>query len=82
MSLKGLKCVIIVLFLFNHVYTTPMQPDRLTCESILNPLGIAEQKPRLTWTFKSSVRDQQQSAFQIIVSENPLMIQQGKGNVW
>ncbi|HET7896983.1 MAG TPA: hypothetical protein VFL47_04925, partial [Flavisolibacter sp.] len=49
---------------------SPLQPDVLTCEYLHNPLGIAEQKPRLTWTLKSSQRNQRQTAYEILVSDN------------
>ena len=60
----------------------PLQPDRLTCESIRNPLGIAEQKPRLTWTLASPRRNQQQAAYELIVSDNAALIGQLKANMW
>jgi alpha-L-rhamnosidase len=62
--------------------TSPLQPSRLTCEYIENPLGIDTKAPRLSWTLKSTVRNQFQSAYDLILSDNIKDIQQGKGNVW
>jgi alpha-L-rhamnosidase len=61
---------------------SPLQPHELTCEYIKNPLGIAEQRPRLTWTLQGSQRAQQQSAYELIVSDDLNTIRQMKGNVW
>lgn len=61
---------------------SPLQPDLLTCEYIKNPLGIAEQKPRFTWTLKASLRNQQQSAYEVIVGENADAVAKGPGTAW
>lgn len=57
-------------------------PERLTCEYIENPLGIDTPNPRLSWTFALAGRNQSQSAYEIIVSDNIADIQQHRGNVW
>lgn len=59
-----------------------VQPTKLTCEYIENPLGIDVKSPRLSWNFTASERHQFQSAYEIIVSDNPKDIQQNKGNIW
>ncbi|RYZ44447.1 MAG: alpha-L-rhamnosidase, partial [Chitinophagaceae bacterium] len=52
------------------------------CEYRENPLGIDEQKPRFTWTLQSALRNQQQSAYEIEVSDNLAALQRGQANVW
>jgi alpha-L-rhamnosidase len=59
-----------------------LQPTKLTCEYIENPLGIDVKSPRLSWNFTATERNQFQSAYEIIVSDNLKDIQQNKGNVW
>ena len=61
---------------------SPLQPGTLTCEYIQNPLGIAEPAPRLSWTLLSDKRNQQQSAYELEVSDKLSTPQQFKGNVW
>ncbi|MDQ3845354.1 MAG: family 78 glycoside hydrolase catalytic domain, partial [Bacteroidota bacterium] len=61
---------------------SPLQPDQLTCEYIRNPLGISEQKPRFTWTLKATERNARQSAYEVIVSDNAMAVQRGKGTAW
>ena len=58
-----------------------LRPGTLTCEYIENPLGIDTKLPRLSWTFESTERNQSQSAYELIVSDNVKDIQQGRGNV-
>ncbi len=62
--------------------TSSLQIDKLTCEYIENPLGIDTKIPRFNWTFKSTERNQFQSAYELIVSDNATDIQQQKGNMW
>ena len=56
--------------------------DKLTCEYIVNPLGIEVLKPRLSWTLLSSQRNQRQTAYELIVSDNIKEIIRRKGNTW
>jgi alpha-L-rhamnosidase len=61
---------------------SPLQPATLTCEYIENPLGIDTKVPRLSWNFTSTERNQLQSAYEIIVSDNIQNINKGIGNSW
>ncbi len=54
----------------------------LTCESLKNPLGIEAENPLFGWIVESGDRKDTQSAFQIIVSDNPEEIKKGNGNMW
>ncbi|MEJ7588882.1 MAG: family 78 glycoside hydrolase catalytic domain [Ferruginibacter sp.] len=70
-----------LLFIFYGV-AAPLLPGKLTCEYMSNPLGIDTKTPRFSWTSNSAERNQLQSGFEIIVSDNFKMIRQGKGNLW
>lgn len=59
-----------------------LQPIKLTCEYQVNPLGIDTKKPRLSWIFQSTERNQFQSAYEIIVSTNQESINHLKGDAW
>lgn len=54
----------------------------LTCENLQNPLGIECENPLLGWLLESERETAPPSAFQIIVSDNPEDIKNGKGNMW
>lgn len=58
---------------------------KLTCEYLENPLGIETLKPRLSWTMVQNgkdLRNQQQTAYEIVVSDNERDIKRSKGNYW
>jgi len=74
--------LIIVLNVIHAKLNAAVEPARLTCEYIVNPLGIDTSKPRLSWILISKERDQEQASYELIVSDNMEDIQQLKGNVW
>lgn len=53
-----------------------------TCEYIENPLGIDISHPRFSWTLSSKKRNQIQTAYEIIVSDNLNDIKANRGNIW
>ncbi|MEO8764501.1 MAG: family 78 glycoside hydrolase catalytic domain [Ginsengibacter sp.] len=59
-----------------------LKPGKLTCEYRVNPLGIDMAKPELSWTLVSGKRNQQQSAYELLVSDNRNDILHLQGNVW
>ena len=61
---------------------SPLQPGILTCEYIQNPLGIAESAPRLSWTLLSDKRNQQQSAYELEVSNQLPTSKKFTANIW
>jgi alpha-L-rhamnosidase len=85
MRLSVRKFFLIIFCLTSRVFVyadAPLQPNGLTCEYIQNPLGIDGKQPRFTWNFISSERNQMQSAYEVIVSDNLKAIQQSVGNIW
>ncbi|UCE41879.1 MAG: family 78 glycoside hydrolase catalytic domain, partial [Candidatus Aminicenantes bacterium] len=50
----------------------PDSPYNLRCEYLENPIGMDTKKPRFSWMLKHSERGQTQTAFQLIVSSDPL----------
>ncbi|MEP6947673.1 MAG: family 78 glycoside hydrolase catalytic domain [Ginsengibacter sp.] len=80
------EILLLSLFLFLSIqstFATPsLQPVRLTCEYLENPLGIDIIKPRLSWNFLTSERNQFQTGYEILVSDNEKDVKLLKGNVW
>ena len=74
--------VLLSLLSISTAFGADLKPDLLTCEYKENPLGIDVKKPGLTWTLSSQKRNQVQSAYEIIVSDNETAINQLKGNMW
>ena len=61
---------------------SPLQIDKLRCEYLENPLGIDAKRPKFSWTFISAERNQFQSAYEIIVSDNKNRIEKQEGDLW
>jgi len=60
-------------------------PVSLRCEYLENPLGIDVMRPRLGWALLSreaGQRDQQQTAYQILVASSPERLARDEGDVW
>jgi alpha-L-rhamnosidase len=60
----------------------PFQVTRLRCEYLVNPLGIDEPLPRLSWAMDSDRRGARQIAFRILVASTPERLLAGQGNLW
>ena len=54
----------------------------LRCEYRDNPLGVENQKPRLSWQLTSDERNQGQTAYRVLVSDSPKSMQQEPGVYW
>src|SRR6187551_2913932 len=59
-----------------------ISPVSLSCEYSANPLGIDVNIPRLGWQNESTARQQKQTAYEIIVSDNPEEIKGMHGSIW
>lgn len=56
--------------------------DEPRCEYHVNPLGIDVVDPRLSWQLESDQRDQQQSAYRILVASSQELLKKNKGDLW
>lgn len=54
----------------------------LKCEYLVNPLGIDEPKPRLSWTLESDQRGQKQTAYHILVASSLKKLDKDVGDLW
>jgi alpha-L-rhamnosidase len=55
---------------------------QLRCEHRMNPIGVDVTAPRLDWQLASDRRDESQSAYRILVADNPKILADGQGNIW
>lgn len=73
-------------FLFSQSFLQPvlaqMNIRNLRCEHLVNPLGIDEIKPLLSWELQSEERGKRQTACQILVASDPLELERNEGGVW
>jgi len=62
-----------------------IQPANLRCESKLNPLGLSETSPRLSWQEVTTIpgeRGQYQTAYQIQVASSLQVLTNNQGDLW
>jgi alpha-L-rhamnosidase len=77
--LKPWGCFLSFLLFSLSAYSAE-QPNFLRCEYLLNPLGIDNPNPRLSWRWSEQHAGAGQSAFQIVVSTDSA--EMDKGVVW
>ncbi len=57
-------------------------PVELRCEYLVNPLGLDEPRPRLSWQIQSAARGARQSAYQILVASSAALLARNTGDLW
>lgn len=56
--------------------------EYLRCEYLVDPLGVDEMSPRLSWVISSKQRAQEQTAYRIIVSSSKELLDKNFGDLW
>ena len=56
--------------------------SHLQCQNQECPLGVATGTPYLQWQINASGRNVMQSAYRILIADDPASLQKGVGNVW
>jgi alpha-L-rhamnosidase len=59
-----------------------LSPNSLRCEYRVDPLGIDETAPRLSWLVQSSRRGESQTACQILVASSERLLAGDSGDLW
>ncbi len=62
-----------------------MVPVNLRVESLNSPVGVDNERPRLSWTFESTdpnARDLSQTAYRVIVATSSDLLAKDRGDVW
>lgn len=54
----------------------------LSCEYLVNPLGLDMPNPRLSWKIVTAEHNWRQSAYQILVSSDPALLEKNIGDRW
>jgi alpha-L-rhamnosidase len=60
----------------------PLTPELLRCEYRVNPFGIDETAPRLSWQVTSKQRDERQTAYQVLVAGSAAALGRNEGDLW
>ncbi len=69
----------------NHAATCTVTPADLRCEYLVNPLGIDQCRPRLSWKLvpvAADVRGQRQLAYHVLVASSRSLLDGDQGDLW
>ena len=73
-------------FLFSSLtiagFSQILKLSNLRCEYKSDPLGVDADKPRLSWELQSEQQNVLQSAYRILVTDNPSLLKMSTGNIW
>ena len=64
------------------LFSQSLEVTRMTCEYRDNPMGIEVPSPALGWQLGSEKRGVMQSAYRILVSDQPGLLDKQVGNIW
>jgi hypothetical protein len=73
---------LLVLLLSVSLIAQKLDVVNLKCEYKVNPLGIENTSPQLSWQIQSSGKNVLQTAFRILVADNQEALDANNGNVW
>src|SRR5665648_444412 len=82
MRLLATICLVFCAFALNAQTVKTLWVTNLKCEGFTNPLGVESLHPLLNWQIQSKTRNTVQSAFRILVSDDPQKLSALEGNVW
>ena len=81
-STRVLVVLAMAMLMFPMVAIANLGPTNLRCEYQVNPLGIDEPRPRLSWQLESSERAQMQTAYHVIVASSQEKLSADTGDLW
>jgi len=61
---------------------TSMKPAWLSCDSLIEPLGLDDAKPRLSWQLRDSRDGARQTAYEVEVATKAALLAADKADVW
>ncbi|WP_121356192.1 family 78 glycoside hydrolase catalytic domain [Flavisolibacter nicotianae] len=74
---------LVLLFFFSQTaFSQTIAVTKLFCESAEAPLGVEKPTPSLGWQLSSPGRGVLQSAYRILVAEDPALLKKNEGNIW
>ena len=78
------KCVSFLYFysVIASVFAQQLTIINPRCEYKQDPIGVDKKNPRLSWELQSKQQNVLQTAYRILVSDDPSLLQANKGNIW
>jgi len=80
--LKYILFTFAILLTFSIFAQNLISVTNIRCESMINPVSIESGYPRFSWVIDSKERGTQQTAYHILVSDNPEKLRNNIGNIW
>ena len=80
--LKLILTTAAISLIFNTFSQNPVTVSNIRCESKQDPIGIEVHHPHLSWVINSMERDVQQTAYHVLVADNPEKLKNNIGNIW
>lgn len=81
-AFKKLFCLFLVMTITLEVCAqSDLQATYLRCEYKINPVTDVP-NPRLSWELTSAVNSQYQTGYQVLVASSPLLLEEGKTDLW
>lgn len=77
-----LLLVCFLLLAFHSLFAQKLKVENLQCEYLSNPLGVESAAPKLSWHIIAAERNTIQTAYRILVSDNPASLKNNMGNTW
>lgn len=68
--------------LFLMAASASFVPSRLRCEYLVDPIGLDEPSPRLSWMIESADRDVHQTHYRILVATTLARLKPGRADLW
>jgi alpha-L-rhamnosidase len=59
-----------------------LRATRLTCQRLIDPLGVDEPAPVFGWTPVAARGDERQVAYQVLVASDPSLLAVGRADLW
>ncbi len=82
MSMRAKTLLCFATLAISMAAAASLNPTRLRCEYLANPLGINENAPRLSWIVTSDQKGDRQTAYRILVASTVDILKHGVGDLW
>jgi len=80
--MKRLLWYISFSFFATFCFSQKLSVSNLRCEYSNDPLGVDVINPHLSWELTSDQRNVLQTAYRILVADDPALLNNGTGNIW
>ena len=61
---------------------SPVKVNALTCEHLVNPMGIANTQPRLSWKLRSDRQGEVQTAYEVRAASSVIGLTESSPDLW